>query len=131
DGKRGDPDGKEWINFGGDKTWPAPEADWGKHTGRKEWMPPAAFDSMPVQARVEGNAVVLTSPVDPHYGIRTIRRVQLFGQQLRIDTTYERVSGEPSKVGVWVITQFKEPVAVVVPVKTGSIFLEGHYKFGT
>ncbi len=130
DGKRGDPAGKEWINFGGDKTWPAPEADWGKYTGRKEWMPPAAFDSMRVQARIEGNAVVLTSPVDPHYGIRTIRRVQLHGQNLNITTTYERVSGEPTKVGVWVITQFREPVAVVVPVKASSIFPEAHYKFG-
>ena len=112
DGKRGDVSGKEWINFGGDKTWPAPEGEWGKHTGRTTWMPPAEFDSMPVSARIEEHDVVLTSPVDPHYGIRTVRRVQLDGSRLRIATTYERVSGAPSKIGIWVITQFKEPVAV-------------------
>jgi len=130
DGKGGDQTGKEWINFGGDKTWPAPEADWGKHTGRKEWMPPAAFDSMPVKASIEGNEVVLTSPVDPDYGIRTIRRVRLFGDSLHIETSYERVSGEPSKVGVWVITQFKEPVAICVAARTNSVFAGGYYIFG-
>lgn len=130
DGKRGDASGKEWINFGGDKTWPAPEADWGKYTGRKEWMPPAAFDSMAVTAGITNHSVVMTSPVDPHYGIRTIRRVRLYGSELRIETKYERISGEPSKIGVWVITQFKEPVSVYVPVRTNSIFAEGYFKFG-
>jgi len=59
--------------------------------------------------------VVLTSPVDPYYGIRTVRSIGLLDDRLVIDTTYEKVSGEPSKVGVWTITQFKEPVAVLVP----------------
>jgi len=130
DGKRGDPTGKEWINFGGDKTWPAPEADWGKYTGRKEWMPPSAFDSLPVEAAITNNELVLTSPVDPHYGIQTIRKVQLFGSALHVSTTYKRVAGEASKVSVWVITQFKEPVAVYVPLKTNSIFASGYYTFG-
>ena len=126
DGKRGDVSGKEWINFGGDKTWPAPEGEWGKHTGRTTWMPPAAFDSMPVSARVEGHDVVLTSPVDPRYGSRTVRRVQLDGSRLSIATTYERVSGTPSKIGIWVITQFKEPVAVRVPAVADSAFPDGY-----
>src|SRR5690242_1909803 len=44
-GQSGDPSGKSWINFGGDKTWPSPEAEWKNYTGRKEWMPPPAFDA--------------------------------------------------------------------------------------
>ncbi len=126
DGKHGDVSGKEWVNFGGDKTWPAPEADWGKYTGRTKWMPPAAFDSMPVSARIADRDVVLTSPVDPHYGIRTIRRVELDGSRLRIGTTYERVFGKPSKIGIWVITQFKEPVNVTVPFAKNSAFPDGY-----
>ncbi len=126
DGKRGDESGREWINFGGDKTWPAPEGEWGKFTGRTKWMPPAAFDSMPVAARIEDRDVVLTSPVDPHYGIRTMRRVQLDGSRLRIVTTYERVSGAPAKIGIWVITQFKEPVAVHVPPVADAAFPDGY-----
>ena len=130
-GQRGNWNGKEWINFGGDKTWPAPEANWGQYTGRKEWMPPPAFDSLPVEGRVEGQQVILTSPVDLHYGVRTVRRISLFGSSLRIETRYERVSGEPSKIGIWVISQFKNPVAVYVPVLTNSIFTNGYFQFGT
>ena len=28
---------KDWVNFGGDKTWPSPEADWSIFTERKGW----------------------------------------------------------------------------------------------
>src|SRR5207245_11371426 len=101
---------KEWINFGGDKTWPSPEADWSKVTGRPDWHPPQAFDCMPLAAKIDGDDLVLTSPVDPNYGIRIIRRVQLdrFLPLMTITTTYECVSGEPRRVGIWIITQLKD-----------------------
>ena len=129
DGRSGDASGKEWINFGGDKSWPAPEANWSKVTGRKHWMPPTAFDALPVTANITNDSVTLTSSVDPHYGIRTVRRVMLSGSELSVATTYERVSGEPLKVSVWVITQFKEPVVACVPVKSDSTFTNGFYAF--
>jgi hypothetical protein len=130
DAKRGDSSGREWVNFGGDKSWPAPEAEWSRYTGRKQWMPPSAFDALPVEGSVTNGQVVLTSPVDPHYGVRTVRRITLSGAELSVETTYERISGEPSKMAVWVITQFKDPVAVYVPVPENSKFPDGHYKFG-
>ncbi len=130
DGQRGDWEAKEWVNFGGDKTWPSPEAEWSDYTGRKEWRPPPAFDSLPVQATIEGSDLILTSPIDPFYQMRTIRRVHLYSNILQIATSYERVAGAPSKIGVWVITQFKNPVAVYVPTKTNSIFPQGHFVFG-
>src|SRR5947207_10963864 len=46
DGIKPEPESKEWGNFGGDKTWPAPQSDWPKLTSRA-WPPPVAFDSMP------------------------------------------------------------------------------------
>jgi hypothetical protein len=127
DGKAPDPKSSEWGNFGGDKTWPAPQADWGRITPRA-WPPPVAFDSMPVEAKAEGNTVILTSPVDPHFGIRTYRRVELDPQQpvLTITTTYEKVEGEPRKVGVWIITQLDDPIAVYAPVPERSLFPKGY-----
>ncbi|HVY68516.1 MAG TPA: hypothetical protein VHH73_01215, partial [Verrucomicrobiae bacterium] len=74
DGKAPDSKSKDWGNFGGDKAWPSPQADWPKVTGRG-WPPPPAFDSMPVEARVEGKVVTLVSAVDPFYGIKTRRRI--------------------------------------------------------
>lgn len=118
DGKAPTPASKDWGNFGGDKTWPAPQADWPKVTPRS-WPPPVAFDSMPVEARVEGDKLRLVSPVDPHYGIRTERVVTLAAAapQLTIETTYFKTEGRPRKVGVWIITQLSEPEDVCLRVK--------------
>jgi hypothetical protein len=129
DGRAPDPKSPEWGNFGGDKTWPAPQADWPKVADRG-WPPPPAFDSMPVKAEVSGDTVTLLSPVDPFYGIRTRRVIALERDQLamRIETTYEKVTGEPRKVGVWVITQLKEPVAVFLPVPEASLYASGYSK---
>src|SRR6266481_9233074 len=34
---------------------------------------------------------------------------------MTITTTYERISGEPVSIAIWVITQLKEPIGVFVP----------------
>lgn len=114
-------------SFGGDKTWPAPQSVW-------NWPPPDIFDAAPLAFRVEADgAVVLTSPVSARFGIRTERRVTLApdAPTMRIVTTYERVnaaSGAPAEVGVWVITQAKDPVAMFLPVPAGTKFPTGTSK---
>lgn len=129
DGKAPDPAAKEWGNFGGDKSWPAPQADWEKVT-KRSWPPPVAFDSMPVQARVKGKAVELVSSVDPAYGIRERRRIELAQHEpvMTITTTYEKVSGDPVKVGVWVITQMAEPQRAFIVLPAKSQYPEGYTK---
>lgn len=126
-GKAPDPESKIWGNFGGDKTWPSPQSDWGKITPRS-WPPPVAFDSMPVEAKEDSHAVTLISAVDPHYGIRATRHIQLDPSQpiMTVTTTYEKVKGEPKKVGVWVITQLKDPYAVYMPIPAASSYKEGY-----
>ena len=122
----------DWINFGGDKTWPSPEAEWSKYTKRESWRPPPAFDAMPVEARVEGGDVILTSPVDPFLGVRTQRRVHLDPDVpvLSITTRYERVSGNPAKIGIWVITQLKDPAGIYVLLPTKPKFPNGYALLG-
>ena len=65
-----------WINFGGDKAWPAPQSEWGRMVG-KGWPPPRTFDAVAHTATVEGGAIVMLSPVDPAYGLRVRRRISL------------------------------------------------------
>lgn len=126
-GKDPDPKSSDWGNFGGDKTWPSPQSDWSQHTQRG-WPPPPAFDSMPVEASIRRDTVVLTSPVDPYYGIRTERVIALAHDApvMTITTTYEKVDGAPVKAGIWVITQLDEPVGVFCPVPTRSKFETGY-----
>ena len=127
DGKLHPPRATNWMNFGGDKTWPAPEGEWPKPFGG--WLPPAAFDSMPVETKIERDQVHLISPVDPEYGIRVVRRVFLGprAHQMTISTRYEKISGEPKKVGVWTITQLHEPAGLFAPVPQPSMFAAGYH----
>ena len=129
DGIKPEPESKEWGNFGGDKTWPAPQSDWPKLTSRA-WPPPVAFDSMPVQARVDGFVVKLISAIDPHYGIRAYREITLDLDRpvMTITTTYEKVSGQPFRVSMWVITQLKNPVLACASLPEFERLREGFYR---
>lgn len=129
DGKAPDSNSSDWGNFGGDKSWPSQQADWPRLTGRG-WPPPAAFDSMPVEAKVEGEILVLVSRVDSHYGIRERRMISLPGNvsQMRIVTEYEKAEGAPVKTGVWIITQLKDPERVFMPIPAKTLFRDGYNK---
>jgi hypothetical protein len=115
DGQLHPPVSSEWVNFGGDKCWPAPQSGWEQHAG-SDWPPPAAFDSHPMEARVCEGGIVLTSPVDPGYGIRVVRHVELDAglPVMRIRTEYRKISGNPVHVGVWSVTQMRDPARIFV-----------------
>ena len=109
-------------SFGGDKTWPAPQSAW-------KWPPPVAFDAAAHTARVAPDgSVTLSSPADPRSGLRASRHISLDPTEpvLCITTTYEKISGEPTPVAVWVIAQLRDPVAIFMPVPPGSLFPNGH-----
>ena len=127
DGKISDPNSTHWTNFGGDKSWPSPQDDWSKIIGRG-WPPPAGFDAVPYEARVEDNDVVLISPVDPSYGIRVRRRIGLdpTASRMTITTIYEKLAGPPVKVGVGVITQLRDPVRLFMVNPKQSRFPDGY-----
>ena len=118
-----------WTNFGGDKTWPAPEGDWPTHMRNSRWRPPPAFDGTPFDARAERDGTLtLTSAVDPFFGMRVRRSIQLDPNQpvLTIRTSYERVQGEPLNASVWVVTQLHHPEALYIPIPPQSRFRDGY-----
>lgn len=123
EGRLADPESLEWMNFGGDKAWPAPQSDWEKMT-RRAWPPPAGFDSIPFEARVDQGAVILTSAVDPDYGIQVVRRIQLNPSRpaMVVGTEYHKVKGAPVRLAVWVITQLHDPERIFVLLPEKSSF---------
>jgi hypothetical protein len=122
-------DTAEWINFGGDKCWPAPQSSWPQQQGR-EWPPPVAFDSRPMEAVTTEQGVVLTSPLDPGFGVQVTRHVELDAEQpvMRIMTEYRKISGPPVRVGVWSITQMHEPERVFILLPEQSKFAAGYIR---
>lgn len=122
-------DSSEWINFGGDKCWPAPQSEWLHHQGR-EWPPPVAFDSRPLEAVATERGVSLTSPVDPGFGIQVTRHVELDAKLpvMRIRTEYRKTRGDAVKVGVWSITQMQDPERVFMLLPDQSSFTDGYVR---
>ena len=116
----------EWVNFGGDKCWPAPQSEWPRCQGR-DWPPPLAFDAKPVFADVRGNGVVLTSEIDSGYGIQVVRYLELEANLpvLRIRTVFHKVAGSPVSVSVWTVTQLRDPELVALQTSARSHFAEG------
>jgi len=119
------PDENGWINYGGDKAWPAPQSEWQRMVG-KGWPPPVTFDAVAHTATVKSSAIELVSPVDPAYGLRVRRRVSLQNDVMLIDTVYEKVEGAPVRVAVWTITQLVAPERMFALLPERSAFAGGH-----
>ncbi|MHB8734156.1 MAG: hypothetical protein ACYC6M_02525 [Terriglobales bacterium] len=124
-GPTADPEATEWANFGGDKSWPAPQSAWPLVTGRA-WPPPAGFDALPASWRRRGSTIELLSAVDPHYGIRVRRIIRLDPRLARmtIRTTFENVSGPVQQVAIWVVTQLCSPEKIFFSAPEGYHDLE-------
>jgi hypothetical protein len=129
DGQLHDAVSNDWINFGGDKCWPAPQTVWTGQQGR-DWPPPPAFDARPAQAVPSPRGVVVTSPIDPGFGIQVVRHVELDAGQpiMRISTEYRKILGSAVRVGIWTVTQLREPEHVSILLAEKSKFPQGYLR---
>jgi hypothetical protein len=124
------PDDNGWINFGGDKAWPAPQSDWPRIAGRA-WPPPVTFDARAYTAEVVGDSIVrMTSQVDPAYGMRVRRDIRLAGDEMIVETTYEKLAGAAVRAAVWTITQLTSPERIFLLLPERSSFAAGHRSVG-
>jgi hypothetical protein len=104
-----------WLNWGGDKTWPAPQG-WG---GPGEWAGPpdpvldsGAYDLVvdpgtgPAGAPGSGG-FTMTSGADPRTGLRLTRRVGARAGEagFRLGLTATNESGAPVRWALWNVTQ--------------------------
>ncbi|WP_280419491.1 DUF4380 domain-containing protein [Nocardia carnea] len=98
-----------WNNYGGDKTWPAPQG-W---SGPAEWAgpPDPVLDSGPYDRRVERTAgavtLTMTSGHDPRTGLTLTRAVTLRYGQSWYDVRLEarNTSAERVRWALWNVTQ--------------------------
>jgi hypothetical protein len=119
------PDENGWINYGGDKAWPAPQSEWQAMVG-KGWPPPVTFDAAAHVAATKGSAIELLSPVDPAYGLRVRRTVTLSNELMLVTTAFEKVEGPAVRVAVWTITQLVSPDRMFALLPEPSAFPGGH-----
>jgi hypothetical protein len=120
-----------YRNFGGDKAWPSPQADW-------NWPPPRGFDGNTYAASCTNGIVTLTSSVDQNYGIRVTRNIGLVSNQpvMLVKTVFERTSATPrmeKELGIWIDCQaaVNSESRCYVPVPASSIFPTGYTTNGS
>ncbi len=107
-----DADGS-WLNYGGDKLWPAPQG-W---DNAQQWPgpPDAVLDGQPYRAEVlhDPTAVRLTSRDDPRSGIRFSRRLRLHPESshVSVDATMTNIDDQVRRWGIWAHTQFDAGLA--------------------
>jgi hypothetical protein len=116
-----------WRNYGGDKTWPAPQSEWPKIAGRA-WPPPNGFDAVAFAATVTSRQIHLVSPVDSVYGVRIRRTISLDSQNpvVTLTTVYEKVRGASVRVSIWTITQLASPDRAFILLPQHSQFPQGY-----
>jgi Domain of unknown function (DUF4380) len=99
-----------WLNWGGDKLWPAPQG-W---NGDKQWPgpPDAILDGSPQASSVLASrgasiAIKLSSPEDPKTGIQFSRVIRIFdgSSRVHVDATMTNISDRPIRWGIWTVTQ--------------------------
>lgn len=93
----------DWVNYGGDKTWPAPQG-W---AGPDQWPgpPDPVLDSGPYSVATDGDTVTMTSAPDPRTGLRFTRAITLLDDGYRLNLRAENVSSRPVRWALWNVTQ--------------------------
>ena len=97
--------GKDWINYGGDKLWPAPQERWG-------WPPDRTLDSAPHTLKVLPNHhLLLTGPVCKALGVQFRREIALdeTGSGVTITNTLVNVGTEDVDWSIWQVAQIDNP----------------------
>ena len=96
-----------WLNYGGDKLWPAPQG-W-ENDAQWPGPPDAVLDGQPYRAElIDGGAALrLTSRDDPQSGIRFSRTVRpLPGRSgVQFEATMTNVDAKPRRWGISAHTQ--------------------------
>ena len=93
----------DWVNYGGDKTWPAPQG-W---DGPDQWPgpPDPVLDSGPYLAYVSDDLVTMVSRADPRTGLQLSRTVALTGDGYELRLTAKNTSSRRVRWALWNVTQ--------------------------
>jgi hypothetical protein len=103
-----------WLNWGGDKVWLWPEADWTVQNSAPK-TPPGDPPREAYGVKVEGRRMRAESPVIGGYGVKIVREIELAerGSKVTLVNRVEQVlPGKGRPVGAWVVTQIPAPEVI-------------------
>jgi len=101
----------EWLNYGGDKLWPAPQG----RDNDQQWPGPpdpvldgGPYIAEPIKENGRAVAIRMTSQKDKRSGIQFSRVFRIFDNTTRvsIEATMKNIDTKPRRWGIWAVTQF-------------------------
>ena len=118
------PKTNQWANFGGSKTWPAPQSEWATWQSSGAWPPPHEIDGAPHEYEViSGGKLKTISPLHPGTGLRAIRIYSFNDRgEFVIEQRLEKWSGSAARHAVWSVTQVATPDAIFLPTDPNSAY---------
>ena len=127
--------GDGWRNFGGDKIWPAPQGDWGKHMHQdRNWPPDPAIDPGAFTISRIDSGVRLTGSPSRAFAISINREIVLRPgtSQVSITDSFVRsadASGgaDDLPLGIWSVTQTKGDETADLPFDPKSTAVAGGF----
>ena len=124
-GETNNPSGS-WIDYGGDKAWPAAQNSWSP-----TW-PPGTFDKMTNSVGITNGVVTIFRQADSRFGVTCTRVVQLLFNEpvMQVKTIFNRVQTPSSSsllssnIAVWIDCQANVSMSsrCYVPVPSPTIF---------
>jgi hypothetical protein len=123
-GKTFAPSAKTYRNYGGDKTWVAPQSLW-------NWPPDPAIDGTPWQVESIANGVRMVSPIGAKQKVQFRREITLMnhGTDVSFRNSMEN-KGSRMELAIWQVTQVNNPDFVTLPVEITSAQAKGWYGYG-
>ena len=100
------PDTSAWHNWGGDKTWLSPQANWAKMGAEKGWPPAREWDQNFQSQVLSGGKLKIWGPVSP---VTSLRISRVFYHDANgdfvIEQSVQQEKGAPISAGIWSVTQ--------------------------
>ena len=101
-----------WKNYGGDKTWPAPQgwetdAQW--HGPPDPLLDTGRYRVDELRAGDQEATIAMTSPPDPRTGVQITRRFTLTpgSSRVRVDLSFRNISDHPIRWSIWDVVQLR------------------------
>ncbi len=118
-----------WRNWGGDRTWLAPQDDWREFVGRV-WPPDATWGDAeaPHETTILPNGNLrLTGPVSPFSGICLVRDHGFSNGEFIVVQRAEKISGPPVRCAPWAVTCVPVPAETIIAVNPHSVYPHGYH----
>ena len=123
---------KNWRNWGGDKTWLAPQSHWPALAGR-DWPPDAAWgNAKDGEHRVVSDSkgvLRIRGPVSSASGVQITRDYRFQNGELLISQSVEKKTAGLLVASIWSVTGIERPQLAWIPRRAASFYSRGFARY--